>query len=177
MGYRCHEANRRKSKCSGEKSVPATFNHRSHMEWPGAEPGLPRWKAGSTIVNGEFQGVWKETALAYLRYYPRLCNERLWKIKKNISQSNPYSKYGITKSEVKYLTMLDDENCVRYYLHKHNIKKVNFRCLYNWDGRPPGRPLNTNVQWRLRGNQSILLMVSWIWKVTRHIHFCTFMTF
>jgi len=76
-----------------------------HMKWPGAEPGLPRWKAGITIVNNEFQGVWKYSYVAYLRYYPRLSIERLGKITKNISQCNRYSKYGLTESEGKYLTI------------------------------------------------------------------------
>ena len=169
MGHRWHDANRRKSTYSREKSVPPPLNHKFHMEWPGAERGLPRWKTDSTIVNDEFQGVWKETGMAYLRYHTRLWIEGLRKITKNIRHCNRYSKYGLTESEGKYLT-----NCVGRrilfglgIIYTHVIYRRLTLYVYKWDGRPR-RPLNTNTQWRLRGNPSILLMVWLIWKVRRH---------
>jgi hypothetical protein len=30
----------------GEKPVPVPVHHKSHMDWPGIEPGPPRWEAG-----------------------------------------------------------------------------------------------------------------------------------
>jgi hypothetical protein len=47
MEHRCNETDRGKLKYSGKNlSQYHFFHHKSHMHWPGIEPGVPRWEAG-----------------------------------------------------------------------------------------------------------------------------------
>jgi hypothetical protein len=47
MEHRWNENDRKKPKYSGKKLSQCYFvHHKSHMDWPGIEPGPPRWEAG-----------------------------------------------------------------------------------------------------------------------------------
>jgi hypothetical protein len=47
MDHQWNDIDRRKPKYSGKNLSQCHFvNHKFHMNWPGIEPGPPRWEAG-----------------------------------------------------------------------------------------------------------------------------------